>query len=756
MTQEAPTVVVVDDAPEVRALVGARLRLSRRFEVVGEGADGAEAIELARRHRPALMLLDVSMPGIDGLEALPQVLACSPETCVVIYSGFDEEGLAQEALRLGATRFVKKSASLDALVEDLAAAHSEASPAVPAVPAEPSAPQVGRQHRSEVLSEHTERFREVFDEAAIGMATMTLAGRVVRANRALGNLLARSAADLVGQSYADVAADGKARFEEALDDMQRRELDLVQVEHQVPGLTPLRRVAATLTPVRDSRRRPLYVFLQVQDVTAERAAQEELRRSEERFRLLVSTVQDYAIFMLDPEGHVASWNAGAQRSKGFTAEEIIGRHFRTFYPQEERDRRHPEHELEIALREGHYEEEGWRVRKDGTRFWANVLITAVHDETGRHLGFAKVTRDVTDRRRADEALRQSEERFRLLVETVQDYAIFMLDPDGRVVSWNAGAERTKGYTADEILGKHIRTFYPPEKQAERHPEHELELALRNGKYEEEGWRVRKDGSRFWASVVINAVHNQAGVHVGFAKVTRDISERRRLTEQLRKAADDQSQFLAVTAHELRTPVGVLGGTAETLAHYWTELTEAERDDMLAGMTSSAHRLRRLLADLLTASRLQTRDLELTLHDMDLHQVLETAAATTRGTESEVGIELDVPPGLQVRADRDRLEQVMENLLRNAATHGVPPVLVHAEADHERVRIRVSDKGSGVAPEMLPRLFQRFATGERKSGTGLGLFIARALVRAQGDDLVYEPGPEPGGAFVVSVARAGAA
>src|SRR3954469_15491565 len=329
--------------------------------------------------------------------------------------------------------------------------------------------------------------------------------------------------------------------------------------------------------------------------------------------------------MLSPDGIVQTWNAGAERIKGYAEHEIVGRHFRTFYPHEARMVRHPEEELELAIRDGRYEEEGWRIRKDGTRFWANVVITPLHDDDGRHVGLAKVTRDVSERREQEEALRQSEERFRLLVEAVGDYAIFMLDPDGRIASWNTGAERSNGYTAEEIIGQHFRVFYPPEQQAARHPEHELEIALREGRYEEEGWRIRKDGTRFWANVVITAVRDEHHQLVGFAKVTRDVSERREmLAEQQRSAialaeanarlqqvAEDQAHFLAVTAHELRTPVGVLSGTADTLASHWADLEDEERAQLLDGMRASSLRLRRLLTDLLTASRLQASALELT-------------------------------------------------------------------------------------------------------------------------------------------------
>src|SRR4051812_46828084 len=225
----------------------------------------------------------------------------------------------------------------------------------------------------------------------------------------------------------------------------------------------------------------------------------------ELHRLLVQSVDDYAIFALDPEGYILSWNAGAQRFKGYTAEEIIGKHFSIFYPREKVEEHFPDYELKEAARVGRFEDEGWRIRKDGSRFWANVVITALHDPSGALVGYAKVTRDLTERRMAEEALRESEERFRLLVQSVRDYAIFMLDPTGHITTWNTGAERIKGYTAGEIIGKHFSIFYTQEDLDNGKPPRELEIATRTGVYEEEGWRLRKDGSRFWANVVITAV-----------------------------------------------------------------------------------------------------------------------------------------------------------------------------------------------------------------------------------------------------------
>ena len=762
-----PTIVVVDDAADVRALVRTRLRLSGLLEVVGEAGNGVEAVAAVQELRPALVLLDVSMPQMDGLEALPRILEVSPETRVVMYSGFQEEGLAHQALGLGASAFLEKSTALDTLAGDLVAVlDGTGTPRVLGAP-EPLDAEDHEERR--VLREHLERFREVFEDAAIGMATVTLAGQIVRANRSLASILDRSVEELVGSPYAAFAGTASGALDKLLAAILAGTEDAGQIEHDVLGSVAARRVVATFAPVLDSSRRPLYLFVQVQDVTVQRGAEEELRRSEARFRLLVDNVEDYAIFMLSPAGLIESWNAGAQRIKGYTADEIIGRHFRTFYPADVQASGHPERELELALRDGHYEEEGWRIRKDGSRFWATVLITAVHDRNGRHVGFAKVTRDFSRRREQDEALRASEERFRLLVEAVEDYAIFMLSPEGLIASWNAGAQRSNGYAAEEIIGQHFRAFYPPELQESRHPEHELELALRDGRYEEEGWRVRKDGSRFWANVVITAVRDSQGRVLGFAKVTRDITERKELLEEretaaaaltaanarLQQAAEDQAHFLAVTAHELRTPVGVLGGTADLLVAHWGELDDTDREELLLGMGGSATRLRRLLDDLLTASRLQSSRLELEVDQVDVGQVVAESVATARRTNPDVDIRVEVADDLAVAGDAGRLGQVVDNLVLNALRHGRPPVRVTARGDGGDVVVTVEDSGAGVPAEVRERLFERFSTGRARGGTGLGLFIVRQLARAHGGEASYRPpvGGVPG-AFVVQLPRSG--
>jgi PAS domain S-box-containing protein len=248
------------------------------------------------------------------------------------------------------------------------------------------------------------------------------------------------------------------------------------------------------------------------------------RVPDDMYRMFVERVRHYAMFFLDRSGHVASWNDGAEIMKGYQPEEILGKHFSVFYPKSSIDARRPQFELQVATMDGRYEDEGWRVRKDGSLFWANVVIISIKHVDGTLLGFAKITRDLTDKRNQEQALRESEERYRIFVNSIRDYAVFMLDPQGRVVTWNEGAQRMKGYAAEEIVGRSFEAFYTPEDLARRHPQEELELAEKQGSYEEEGWRVRKDGSRFRARVTITAVRDENGTLRGFAKVTREIAK----------------------------------------------------------------------------------------------------------------------------------------------------------------------------------------------------------------------------------------
>ena len=264
-------------------------------------------------------------------------------------------------------------------------------------------------------------------------------------------------------------------------------------------------------------------------------------KDEDRYRLLIDSITDYAIYMLDANGYVTSWNPGARRFKGYESSEIIGQHFSRFYTDEDQRRGLPELALKMAREQGRFQGEGWRIRKDGARFWVNVVVDPITDSSGDLVGFAKVTRDLTERKSAADALRKSEEQFRLLIQSVTDYAIYMLSPEGIITNWNAGAERIKGYAPQEIIGQHFSKFYSPEDVAAGLPQVGLATAMRAGRFEKEGWRYRKDGSKFWANVVIDAIRAPDGELIGYAKITRDMTEPKQAQEQLERAREAMAQ-----------------------------------------------------------------------------------------------------------------------------------------------------------------------------------------------------------------------
>src|SRR5215470_11282538 len=270
----------------------------------------------------------------------------------------------------------------------------------------------------------------------------------------------------------------------------------------------------------------------------------------DRLELLVDSVTDYAIYLLDRDGVIRTWNKGAGRIKGYRAAEVIGQHFSLFFTPEDKAADVPGQILARASRSGRAEQEGWRVRKDGSRFWAASVVQPVRDARGRAVGFAKITRDITERRQAQQALYESERKFRLLVDAVRDCAIYMLDPSGVIVNWNSGAERLKGYSAAEIVGQHFSKFYTRDDRMAGLPSRVLETAARDGHYEAEGWRVRKDGGRFWAAVELDAIRDENNRLIGFAKVTRDITERQMAQQTLRETAR-QFRTLIGGGHRLR-------------------------------------------------------------------------------------------------------------------------------------------------------------------------------------------------------------
>jgi PAS domain S-box-containing protein len=481
--------------------------------------------------------------------------------------------------------------------------------------------------------------------------------------------------------------------------------------------------------------------------------------SEERARFIIESIEDFAIFMLGPEGHVESWNRGAERLKGWRADEIVGQHFARFYPPEDVADGKPDRELRLARERGRHEDEGWRVRKDGTRFWAQVVITAMRGAAGDLEGFATVTRDLTEQRRAREALRQSEERYRLMVESVQDYAIFRLDPDGSVATWNAGAERIKGWRAGEIVGQHFSRFYPPEDLAAGKPAQELRLAGEHGRYQDEGWRIRKDGTRFWADVVITALRTPSGELSGFTKVTRDLTERREAeAERLRLAHAEEAvrlrdEFLSIAAHELNTPLASLHLQLQGLLRLGSELDPRVARKAGRALRSSL-RLGELVADLLDSSQLATRHLELRREPFALADAVRQVADRLREPAAAAGCVLtvsidDEAPGVW---DRLRVEQVVTNLLANAVKYAAAtPIRLRVGREAGEAVLSVEDRGPGIPEEALTRIFGRFERAvpvHHYGGLGLGLYVSREIVSAHGGSIAAQNLPGGGARFTV--------
>jgi PAS domain S-box-containing protein len=511
------------------------------------------------------------------------------------------------------------------------------------------------------------------------------------------------------------------------------------------------------------------------------ALNDKLARGETRFRLMVEGVKDYAIFMLNPDGKVASWNEGARRLKGYESSEIIGEHFSKFYPLPDIAEGTPELELEEARIEGRVEKEGWRLRKDGSRFWANVIVTRINDQQGGLVGYSKVTRDLTEKREAHESLRRSEERFRQMVSAVKDYALFMLDAEGRVASWNEGARRIKGYEPSEIIGKKFSIFYTPEDVARKHPDNELRIAKATGRYEEAGWRVRKDGTRFWANVVIARMDDAVGNHMGFVKVTRDLTERKQAEEELQRAhteleqrviertrdlelaLNSRDEFLSIASHELKTPLTSLKlqlqmtrRKIKTGEASLTNISPQEIDRALDLGIRQTNSITDLVDDLLDVSRIQSGSFGLSLEEIKLFELVEDVVARFSQQLTAAGCQVDLKLDRSVagRWDRHRLQQVILNLLSNAIKYAPgKPVVIAVSMANDIAKLVVQDQGPGIEKEMQKIIFERFERGTKDrniGGLGLGLFIVRRIVEAHHGEIRVESAPGKGAKFIVEL------
>lgn len=477
---------------------------------------------------------------------------------------------------------------------------------------------------------------------------------------------------------------------------------------------------------------------------------DELKRSQESLAFMISVVKDYAIFALDSSGTVTTWNEGAKALKGYSSDEIVGKHFSLFHTPADVKRNHPGEELEIASREGRFQEEGWRVRKDGSQFWADVTLTAIHGPTGEVVGYLKVTRDLTERRKAEELLRRSNDIFNHMVAAVKDYAIFLLDDNGKILTWNAGAERFNGYSASEIIGKHFSIFYPEELVLRKHPEDELRTARERGHYEEEGWRVKKDGSEFWSRITITSIYNENGELTGFVKVTQDLTQQRQIEAEIRRARDEavqssqlKSQFVANVSHEIRTPMAGIIGMAELLSS--DPGLDEDQKELADHLLQSGKRLLVVLNDILDFSKLEAG--KTTVESVPFcpaslcQEVLDIFLLSLgeKKIDMELLIHPDIPDALV--GDEVKLRQILSNLLSNAikfTTEGyiklsVEPAAAHQDDAFKHILFSVADTGIGISEDQQKLLFQPFtqadgSTKRKFGGTGLGLSICKGYVQ----------------------------
>jgi PAS domain S-box-containing protein len=481
-------------------------------------------------------------------------------------------------------------------------------------------------------------------------------------------------------------------------------------------------------------------------------SQRNLFESERRFRLLVEGVVDYAIYMLDPNGIVSNWNAGARRIKGYEAAEVIGRHFEMFYLPEDREAGMPARSLQTARETGRFEAEGWRQRKDGTKFLASVVIDAIY-EAGELIGFAKITRDITEQSKAQASLHASESQFRLLVSGVTDYALYMLDPNGIVTNWNVGGQRIKGYLPEEIIGQHFSRFYSEADQAAGRPARALRLARDHGRYEEEGWRVRKDGTFFWASVVIDAIRDDDGNILGFAKITRDISERREAQQNLekiqRQLAESQKldalgQLTGGVAHDFNNLLMIITGHIQILKRLAGHDAKGLR--AVQAIEKASQHGASLTRQLLTFARRQsvspqTIDLSERIHSV--REVLDTGLGGS--VQIHIHVDADVWP---VTVDPAEFETALVNLVVNArdAMPGGGSVTIRASNTHidddartgDFVAIQVVDAGTGIPPDVVAKVFDPFFTTKPVGkGTGLGLSQVHGFVHQAGGTVTVE-------------------
>lgn len=594
----------------------------------------------------------------------------------------------------------------------------------------------------------------IFHNLSEGIFLLDETGRITACNATANAITGYDCAELEARPFYTIGdgQDDPIKFRYELDQAQKKKKFVAEGWKLRKDRT--RYWAETsYSPVFDESGNLVGYCIMLRDITDQKRRQLDLLESEERYRLMVEAVRDYSIFMLDPEGNVVTWNDGGTLIHGYAESEILGKHFSVFYPSADQLDDKPRKKLQLACDNGSYRETGWRVKKDGSLFWAGVALTALFNDRNVLIGYSKVTSDLTGQLKDEKILRQSEARYRSLVEQVGDYGIFMLDTKGRIISWNEGARRIKGYTAEDVIGKYFSIFYPEEDILNGKPAWELKVARSSGKYEEEGWRLRKDGSRFWANIVITAVYDTEGRLSGFSKVTRDLTERKMSEQALQESSNkyrqlaaelsvtnnelssvnrELEQFTAIVSHDLKEPVR----TVRSFLHLLDKYVEQERFDLLKpGIGKgilAAQRMHDLIDNLLHYSQISKIGLQ--RQKLKVEEVIGEAVQNLNDaieqSEAQIRVDSEVP---FVYGDRVQLVQLFQNLLANALkfTNGsTPEVAVKSWTENGSVRFVVEDNGIGISPQNLEKIFEIFRRlhfASQYPGNGVGLAVCKKVV-----------------------------
>ncbi|XZF14068.1 sensor histidine kinase [Chitinophagaceae bacterium MMS25-I14] len=481
-----------------------------------------------------------------------------------------------------------------------------------------------------------------------------------------------------------------------------------------------------------------------------------------RLNKMVEEIEDYAILLLDRKGNIENWNKGAEKIKGYKASEIIGKNFETFYTTEDRKNGRPTLLITTAAEKGSVRDEGWRVRKDGTCFWGSVVITAIHDDEGAVIGFTKVTRDLTAQKENHERLKASEERYTRMVAEVQDYAIISLDTEGNIENWNSGAEKIKGYKPEEIIGKNFRTFYTEKDRQDKFPESFLARARENGRAQHEGWRVRKDGTYFWGSVVITALHDDEGNVIGFSKVTRDLTERKlaeetqqKYLEQLETRNREMEQLAYIASHDLQEPLRTINNFLDLFRIKYSHIVDEKGKMFIDVIMQSTGRMKELIKGVLDYSILGINQ---DIKEIDCNHLLQDVLKDLSLSISSTGASINVDPLPVIHGYNIELRQLFQNLISNAIKFRKPdtaPVInISANKSFDKWLFTISDNGIGIDNSVFHKIFlifQRLHSRDQYPGTGMGLAYVKKIVELHNGKIWIDSQPGKGSTFYFMLA-----